>query len=33
METKRKKIPHPPGPGDLLTIEFVWVFVGRSGGI
>ena len=31
--TTTQKIPQPPGPGDLLTIEFVWFFIGRSGGI
>ena len=31
--TTKQKHPQPPGPGDLLTIEFFWVFIGRSGGI
>ena len=32
-EQNTKTIPQPPGPGDLLPIEFVWIFIGRSGGI
>jgi len=37
METKwrqdAKKSPSRQGQRDLLTIEFGWFFIGRSGGI
>ena len=33
MVKRRKKTLQPLGPVDLLTIEFAWILIGRSGGI